>query len=147
MQADLVKLGIKHEKAGPPCPKYAEECAKAETIPNLTIFLFPFVYPSSDSFMCYPDNVGGIYSAQWYKDEELGRLIDKARETLDFDARLKIYREQQEKIASEALALYAYEIPALLTSQDYPIGPGETFPVVGPTVNMYNWRIDLTKKQ
>ena len=149
LQADLAKLGIKLEIAGPPWPQYSEECAKAETTPNLTIFLFPIVYPSPDSFMYfmyYPDNVGGIYSAHWYKSDKFGRLIDRARETLDFDERLKIYKELQEMIASEALALFAYEIPAQFTSQDYLIGPKESFPIVGPTVNMYNWRIDLTKK-
>jgi peptide/nickel transport system substrate-binding protein len=149
LQADLAKLGIELEIAGPPWPQYSEECAKAETTPNLTIFLFPIVYPSPDSFMYfmyYPDNVGGIYSAHWYKSDKFGRLIDKARETLDFDERLKIYKELQKMIASEALALFAYEIPAQFTSQDYLIGPKESFPIVGPTVNMYNWRIDLTKK-
>ncbi len=150
LQADLAKLGIKLEIAGPPWPQYSEECGKPETTPNLTIFLFPIVYPSPDSFMYfmyYPDNVGGIYSAHWFVDDEIGRLIDKTRKTLDFEARLKTYRELQEKIASEAIAFYAYEIPALFTSQDYLVGPKEIFPIVGPTVNMHNWRINLTKKR
>ncbi|MBA7670506.1 hypothetical protein ES703_78652 [subsurface metagenome] len=150
LQADLAKLGVKLEIAGPPWPQYSEECAKAETTPNLTIFMFPIVYPSADSFMYfmyYPDNVGGIYSAHWYKDEEIGRMIDKARNTLDPDARLKIYRELQEKIASQALAFYAYEIPMLFSSQDYLIGPEEIFPIVGPTCNMHNWRINLLQKK
>ena len=150
LQADLAKLGIELEIAGPPWPQYSEECAKPETTPNLTIFLFPLVYPSPDSFMFFmyhPDNIGGIYSAHWYESAEFGRLIDKARETLNSETRLGIYKQLQEKIASEALALYAYEIPAQFTSQDYLIGPKEIFPIVGPTVNMYNWRIDLTKKR
>jgi peptide/nickel transport system substrate-binding protein len=149
LQADLDKLGIQLEIAGPPWPQYSEECTKPETTPNLTIFLFPMVYPSPDSFMFFmyhPSNVGGIYSAHWYENTEFGRLIDKARDTLDFNKRTEIYKQLQEKIASEALALYAYEIPAQFTSQDYLIGPKEIFPIVGPTVNMYNWRIDLTKK-
>lgn len=150
LQADLAELGIKLEISAPPWPQYSEECAKPQTTPNLTIFLFPLVYPSPDSFMYfmyYPSNIGGIYSAHWYKDEELGKLIDKARETLDSKKRIEIYRELQEKIASKALALYPYEIPALFTSQIYLVGPKESFPTVGPTVNMYNWRIDLTQKQ
>jgi peptide/nickel transport system substrate-binding protein len=149
LQADLAKLGIDLEIAGPPWPQYSEECARPDTTANLTIFLFPSVYPSADSFMYFmydPDNIGGIYSAHWYKDEEFGRLIDKARDTLDFDARVEIYKELQRMIADKALALYAYEIPMLFTSQDYLIGPKEVFPIVGPSASMYNWRIDLTKK-
>ncbi|MBN2324765.1 MAG: ABC transporter substrate-binding protein [Spirochaetes bacterium] len=150
LQADLAKLGISLEIAGPPWPQYSEECAKPNTTPNLTIFLFPLVYPSPDSFMFFmyhPDNIGGIYSAHWHVNNEFGSLIDKARETLENEKRLEIYKQLQEKIASQALALYAYEIPAQFTSQEYLIGPKEVFPIVGPTVNMYNWRIDLTKKK
>lgn len=150
LQADLAKLGIKLEIAGPPWPQYSAECAAPDTTPNLTIFLFPIVYPSPDSFMRYmyhPDNVGGIYAAHWYADEEIGELIDQSRRTLDFEARLDIYRLLQEKIASHALAFYPYEIPMLFTSQDYLIGPKEKFPIVGPTANMHNWRINLTMKE
>ncbi|UCB46045.1 MAG: ABC transporter substrate-binding protein [Spirochaetota bacterium] len=149
LQADLAKLGIELEIAGPPWPQYSEECAKPETTPNLTMFMFPIVYPSPDSFMNFmyhPSNIGGIYSAHWYVNREYGMLIDKARETLDSDDRLGIYEQLQEKIASDALALYPYEIPMLFTTQDYMIGPKEVFPIVGPTESMYNWRIDLTKK-
>jgi peptide/nickel transport system substrate-binding protein len=149
LQADLAKLGIKMEIAGPPWPQYSAECGAPDTTPNMTIFIFPVVYPSPDSFLFYmyhPDNIGGIYSAHWYKDAEIGALIDKARNTLDFDARTAIYVQLQQKISSLALALYPYEIPAQFTSQLYMIGPKEKFPIVGPTVNMHNWRIDLTKK-
>jgi peptide/nickel transport system substrate-binding protein len=149
LQADLAQLGINMEIAGPPWPQYSAECGAADTTPNMTIFIFPAVYPSPDSFLFYmyhPDNIGGIYSAHWYKDAEIGALIDKTRNTLDFDARTAIYRQLQQKLSSLALALYPYEIPAQYTGQDYIIGPKEKFPMVGPTENMSNWRIDLTKK-
>lgn len=150
LQADLAKLGVKVEIAGPPWPQYEAECGAPETTPNMTIFMFPSAYPSPDFFMFYmyyPDNIRGIYSAHWYVDEKIGHLIDQSRRTLDFQARLEIYRKLQEKLASQALALYPYEIPSLFTSQDYLIGPKETFPMVGPTVNMHNWRINLAMKQ
>ena len=150
LQADLAKLGIKLEIAGPPWPQYAAECAAPETTPNLTIFLFPATYPSPDFYLYYmyhPDNVGGIYAAHWYADKEIGQVIDQSRSTVDFEARIDLYRLLQEKIASQALAFYAYEIPMLFSSQDYLIGPKETFPTVGPTVNMHNWRINLVLKQ
>jgi len=150
LQADLAKLGIKMEIAGPPWPQYSAECAAPETTPNLTIFLFPATYPSPDFYLHYmyhPDNVGGIYAAHWYADKETGRLIDQSRITIDLEERLKIYRQLQERIADQALAFYAYEIPMLFTSQDYLIGPKEVFPTVGPTANMHNWRINLALKE
>lgn len=150
LQADLSKLGVKVEIVGPTWSQYEAECATPETTPNLTIFMFPLNYPSADSFlyyMYYPDNVGGIYGAHWDKDEELGKLIDQSRATVDSEKRVELYKQIQEKIASQALAFYPYQIPALFTSQDYLIGPKEKFPVVGPTVNMSNWRINLTQKK
>ena len=149
LQADLSKLGVNVEIVGPTWPQYAAECATPETTPNLTIFMFPLNYISADSFIYYmyhPNNVGGIYAAHWYEDEKLGQLIDQSRETLDFEKRPEMYRQIQEKIASQVLAFYPYEIPALFTTQDYLIGPKETFSVVGPTINMHNWRINLTQK-
>lgn len=150
LQADLSKLGINVEIVGPPWAQYEAECATAETTPNLTIFRFPLNYVSADSFihfMYHPDNVGGIYAAHWYEDEELGNLINQTREELDFEKRIEIYQEIQEKIASQTLAFYPYEVPALLTSQDYLIGPKETYPVVGPALNMHNWRINLATEK
>lgn len=146
LQADLSELGINVEIVGPPWAQYEAECGNPETTPNLTIFRFPLNYISADSFiqfMYHPDNVGGIYAAHWYKDEELGNLINETRETIDFNKRNELYKQIQDKIAEQALAFYPYEIPALFTSQNYLIGPKETFPVVGPTINMHNWRINL----
>jgi len=146
LQADLSKLGISVEIVGPPWSQYEAECGSAETTPNLTIFRFPLNYISADSFvhfMYHPDNIGGIYAAHWYKDEEIGNLINQTRETLDFKERNELYQQIQEKIAAQALSFYPYEIPALFTSQNNLIGPKETFPIVGPTINMHNWRVNL----
>lgn len=149
LQSDLAKIGVKVEIVGVPWSKYSEECATPETTPNITMFNFTCCYPSTDFFlyyMYYPDIVGGIYSAHWDKDEEIGQLIDQSRVTLDSEKRVEIYQQIQRKIASKALAFYPYEIPTLFTSQAYLIGPKETFPMVGPNICMHNWRINLTLK-
>lgn len=150
LQADLSKLGIKVEIVGPTWSQYEAECATPQTTPNLTIFMFPLNYPSPDSFlyfMYHPDHVGGIYGAHWNKDAELGKLIDQSRETVDPKKVLVLYKQIQERIASQALAVYPYQIPGLWTSQDYLIGPKEKFTVVGPEINMSNWRINLVQKK
>jgi len=150
LQADMAKLGVKVEVAGPARTQFVDECSSPETTPNLSIQIFPLNYPTPDAFLYYmyhPDLVGGIYASHWYADEEIGRIIDQSRQTLDFEERTEMYRQLQEKISSLALALYPYEAYSLFTSQDYLIGPKEKFPVVGPTVNMHNWRINLEMKQ
>lgn len=150
LQADMAKLGVKVEATGPPWPQFAAECDTPETSANLSLFKFPAAYPSPDFslfYMYHPDNVGGIYATHWFANEEIGRLIDQARSTADYEARLAVYRELQEVIGSHALALYAHEIPMHFSAQDYLIGPRETFTMVGPNANMYNWRINLKLKE
>jgi peptide/nickel transport system substrate-binding protein len=150
LQADLAQLGIKVEVTGPPWPQYSASTYDPATTPNLTIFLFAPQYPTPDFYMYYmyhPDVVGGIFAAHWYADEEIGRLIDQSRATLDFEERVEIYRQLQEKIAALALAFYPYEKPTPFASQDYLIGPKETYEMVGPNINMHNWRINLKLKE
>ncbi|MFQ5795179.1 MAG: ABC transporter substrate-binding protein [Candidatus Bipolaricaulia bacterium] len=150
LQADLAQLGVEVEIVNLPWPQYSAESTAPETTPNMSIFLFPIVYPSPDSFMFFmfhPDNVGGIYASHWFADQGIGQLIDRARATLDSDDRIGIYQELQRKIADQAVALYAYEIPTQFTVQDYLVGPEKPFPIVGPTIDMHNWRIDTTRRR
>lgn len=151
LQADLAKIGVNVELIGIPWAQFAEKVAAPETTPHLMLNNFPLTYPSVDSvfyYMYHPNNVGGIYASHWCEDEEIGQLIDQSREEiLDPEKRLELIRRIQEKIASLALAFYPFEMPAAFTSQDYLIGPKEIFLMTGPTVNMHNWRINLTQKQ
>lgn len=149
LQADLAQFGIGVEIRNVPWPQYSASTTDPSTTPNLTIFLFPLTYPSPDfyfSTMYHPRNVGGIFAAHWYADEEVGLLTDLARETVGENERLTIYQLLQQQIASLALAFYPYERPTQFVKQDYLVGPREVFPIPGPTVNMHNWRIDLNRK-
>ena len=150
LQADMAKIGVTVEIAAPPWPQFAAECDAQETSANLNLFKFPSAYPSPDFTLYYqyhPDNVGGIYATHWYTDEKLGQLIDEARATLDFNERVEIYSELQEIIGDLALSLLPYEIRMVFTAQDYLVGPRETYTMVGPTINMHNFRINLKLKE
>lgn len=148
-QADMAQLGVDVEIVNLPWPQYSGETVHPETTPNMTIFLFPVVYPTPDSFfsfMFHPDNVGGVYASHWFADQGIGAMIDQARMTLDFNDRLGIYQDLQRTIADNALALYAYEIPTQFTIQDHMVGPEKPYPMPGPTLDLANWRIDTLKR-
>ena len=150
LQAEMAKIGVTVEINDPPWPQYAAECDAPDTSGNLVLMKFPSAYPSPDFTLFaqyHPDNVGGIYATHWYQDEEVGRLIDKARSTIDFDERIEIYKEIQEIIGELALSLLPYEMQMAFTAQDYLIGPRETYTMVGPTINMHNFRINLKLKE
>lgn len=152
LQADMAKLGVKVEVAGPPWPQFSAECASAETTPNMTIFLFaPQAYPTHDYYlfsMFAKKGLGWIFEAHWYFDDpQIETLLNATRAEADPAKRLALYTQLQPLIAAHALAFYPYLKPTLFAHQAYIAGPKETIAFVGPSENMYNWRINLKLKE
>ena len=152
LQADMAKLGVNVEVAGPPWGTYAASCSTAESTPNMTIFLFaPQAAPTHDYYtysMFSPDGLGWIFAAHWYfEDEQIIQLLDATRAEADPVARLALYEQVQPLIADHALAFYPYQKPTLFAHQAYIVGPSESIAQVGPTENMHKWRINLTLKE
>lgn len=152
LQADMAKLGVNVEVAGPPWGTYAASCSTAESTPNMTIFLFaPQAAPTHDYYtygMFSPGGLGWIFAAHWYfEDEQIIQLLDATRAEADPVARLAIYEQLQPLIADHALAFYPYQKPTLFAHQVYIVGPSESIAQVGPSENMHKWRINLTLKE
>lgn len=152
LQADMAKLGVKVEVAGPPWPQYSASCSSAETTPNMTIFLFaPQSFPTHDYYfysMFSERGLGWIFSAHWYfEDLTIARLLDETRAEPDPLKRLEIYKQLQPLIAAHTLAFYPYQKPTLFAHQAYIVGPKVSIAFVGPSENMHNWRINLKLKQ
>lgn len=152
LQADMARLGVTVEVAGPPWPEYSAECSAPETTPNMTIFLFaPQAAPTHDYYtysMFAPRGLGWIFEAHWYfEDKQIIQLLDTTRAEADPVARLALYEQLQPLIADHALAFYPYQKPTLFAHQAYIVGPSETIVFVGPSENMHKWRINLTLKE
>ncbi|MFC2077800.1 ABC transporter substrate-binding protein [Candidatus Bipolaricaulota bacterium] len=152
LQADMAKLGVNVEVAGPPWGTYAASCSTAESTPNMTIFLFaPQAAPTHDYYtfsMFAPGGLGWIFEAHWYfEDQQIVDLLDATRAEADPVARLAIYEQLQPLIADHALAFYPYQKPTLFAHQAYIVGPSESIAQVGPSENMHKWRINLALKE
>lgn len=152
LQADMAKLGVQVEVAGPPWPQYSASCSAPETTPNLTVFLFaPQAFPPHDYYfysMFSEHGLGWIFSAHWYfEDLTIARMLDETRAEPDPARRMEIYRKLQPLIAAHSLAFYPYQKPTLFAHQAYIVGPRESIAFVGPSENMHNWRINLKLKQ
>jgi len=150
LQANLAEIGIKAEISPLPWTKLAADVANAELAPHGSIFMFPPVYPSADFFLHYmyhPQLTGGVYAGHWLADEQLGALIDQSRVASDYEEMIRLYEQIQERVVSLVLAIYAVEAPQPHPIQDYLIGPREIYPMVGPNIDMHNYRIDMQRKQ
>ena len=152
LQADMAKLGVTVEVAGPPWAQFSAECSAPETTPNMTIFLFaPQAAPAEDYYtysMFHPNGLGWIFEAHWYfEDSQIINMLDSTRAESNTYARMLTYELLQPLIAEHALAFYPYQKPTLFAHQAYIVGPKETIVFVGPSENMYMWRINLTLKE
>lgn len=149
LQANLAEIGIKLNVNMVPWSRMAESVAKPDSTANLSVFMFNANYPDLDhnfNFFYNPANTGGVYAAHWMKNEEFGQLLDEARSKLDENERIAVYQKLEEKIMDQALAIYAVETPAVHAIQEYIAGPQETYPTIGPEMNLRNYRINLTEK-
>ncbi len=152
LQADMAALGVNVEVAGPPWPEYSAECSSPESTPNMTIFLFaPQSSPTHDYYfysMFHPDGFGWIFEAHWFfEDQDIVDLLDATRAEPDGAKRIALYEQLQPLISDHALAFYPYQKPTLFAHQAYIVGPKESISMVGPTENMYLWRINLALKE
>jgi len=152
LQADMAKLGVTVEVAGPPWAQFSAECSAPETTPNMTIFLFaPQAAPAQDYYtysMFHPNGLGWIFEAHWFfEDPQIINMLDSTRAESNTYARMLTYELLQPLIAEHALAFYPYQKPTLFAHQAYIVGPKETIVFVGPSENMYMWRINLTLKE
>ena len=152
LQADMAKLGVKVEVAGPQWPQFSAECSTPEATPNMTIFLFaPQAFPTHDYYlysMFAKNGLGWIFEAHWFfEDPQIQTLLDATRAEPDAVKRLAIYEQLQPLIAAHALAFYPYQKPTLFVHQAYIAGPKVKIAFVGPSENMYNWRINMKLKE
>ncbi len=151
LQADMAKLGVKVEVAGPPWPQFSAECASAETTPNMTIFLFaPQAFPTYDYYLTPCSRRRAWAGSSRRTGTSMTRkswpCLDQTRAEPNPTKRLAIYTQLQPLIAAHALAFYPYQKPTLFAHQSYIAGPKESIAFVGPSENMHNWRINLTLK-
>jgi peptide/nickel transport system substrate-binding protein len=149
LQQNLEPLGIDVKVKAVQWPQFAEAVTKPETTPHVSCFWFTSSYPSADfflSFMYHPSVTGGVYAGHWYSDEELGKMIDESRATLEKTARLDLYKKIQTRIMEDSLAFYTVEVPAIHAKSTYIVGPKESYVGIGPEINLRNFQIDLEEK-
>ena len=149
MQANLAEIGITAEVSPVPWMALSSESGNPETTPTGAIQMVTPTYPSADTYLYYmyhPDVLGGVFAGHWLLDEEIGRLLDESRLTVDQETRMGLYEEIQERIVSLVPIIYPVNAKQPHPIQDYLIGPSETFEMVGPNVSMWYYRIDLDRK-
>lgn len=122
LQASMAALGVKIEVHPEIGARFSEFSATIESSPQIVIISVGAVRPTSASWLTdmYSSKMKGTWcSTAWFHPSELDRLLDKAKETLDDEARYAIYHKIQELVVSACPTIFAYVKPLNIVMADY----------------------------
>ncbi|MGJ8529049.1 ABC transporter substrate-binding protein [Maritalea sp.] len=92
-----------------PWNRMTELAANVDTTPAMTQVFYGATYPSPDSYFFgqYHSRAAGTWqSMEWVMNDEIDKMIDTARGTVDVDAQNAIYADLQRKLVDEQVAVF-----------------------------------------
>lgn len=108
LQANLAEIGIRVNLKSEQWPTLTRAASAAATSPHIFPIYNTANYPSPDAYIYrhfHPGNAGGWQAASWYANREVHAMIDRARETIDTEARNRLYAAAGKVIVDDAAAL------------------------------------------
>lgn len=114
LQSALNDLGIETEITQTPWADYSSLFSSPETAPQIGLHNMAIKNLSPQShceLMHHPDAMGNYQSGAWYMDDELTTLLNDARETVDREQRVELYKEAQQIIYDAHSSIYISNPP------------------------------------
>jgi len=108
-QANLSVIGIKVSLRETPWPQIVQASASAETNPEVASIFDTLKYPHPDSHtygMYHPSAWGSFRTISRYKNDEVTKLLEQARATVERDQQLALYMRAQELIVKDYPSLF-----------------------------------------
>jgi len=121
MQQNLGELGIKVNITKVPWATLTERFAKSETTPNTYPLYTGLSYPDPDGllYVMYSSKAAGTFwSSSWVKDDQVDKLLDEARTTLDANKRMELYKQVQKRLVDLQTDIFAYDNLAVFAKRD-----------------------------
>ena len=122
------KIGIEIELHALPWMRIVEEVAKPETTKHMYMIWGSCDYPEALSYLTsryHSKNSGAPNSSEWLLSDEIDAMLDEAARTIDFEERLKIEKEIQEKIVEMTPTVWLFDFVHLHAYQSgYAAGYG-----------------------
>lgn len=121
-QANLAAIGIKINLKETPWAQMVQASANAETNPDIASIFDTIKYPHPDSHtygMYHPSAWGSFRTISRYKNDEVTRLLEQARATVERDPQLAIYRRVQELIVKDYPSLFVGNPVHRIAFRDY----------------------------
>jgi len=120
-QQNMADLGIKVNITKVPWATLTQRFSKADTTPNIYPLFTGLSYPDPDGllYVMYSSKAAGTFwSSSWLKDDQVDKLLDEARTTLDSSKRVELYRQVQKRIVDLQTDIFGYDNLAVFAKRD-----------------------------
>jgi peptide/nickel transport system substrate-binding protein len=108
-QANLAQIGVKLALKETPWAQMVQASSQAETNPDVASIFDTLKYPHPDSHtygMYHPSAWGSFRTISRYKNDEVTRILEEARATVEREPQLALYRKSQELIAADYPSIF-----------------------------------------
>jgi peptide/nickel transport system substrate-binding protein len=108
-QSNLAAVGIKLNLKETPWPQIVQAAASPETNPDVVSIFDTLKYPHPDSHtygMYHPSAWGSFRTISRYKNDEVTRLLEQARATVERDAQLALYKRAQDLVVRDYPSIF-----------------------------------------
>jgi peptide/nickel transport system substrate-binding protein len=148
-QQNLAELGIKATIKNIPWPLLTEQVSKSETTPHIAQVFKNIAYPDPDSFLWgFHSSVRGTYESMWWlEDEELDKLLEAGRKTINESERAEIYYKVQSRINKLRPVIPAFEMQNIRCTRMNVYAPSleekdKTIGLMGGNFRFFEWSVD-----
>ena len=147
LQDCLAKLGIQVKMVPMVWPQMVQLASKAETSPDMmAVFTTPIMSdPDAIAIQYHPMSAGSYYYSHWYENPRVTYLVEKARTTVDWEARAKMYDEIQRIVLYDAPEIFGMLYNRRWALRDYVQGFRYCPLRMTSEIDMYYLYIDKAK--
>ncbi|HEV8310362.1 MAG TPA: ABC transporter substrate-binding protein [Methylomirabilota bacterium] len=109
-QSNLAAIGIKLNLKETPWAQIVQASASAETNPDVASIFDTLKYPHPDSHtygMYHPSAWGSFRTISRYKNDEVTRILEQARATVEREPQLALYKRAQDLVVKDYPSIFA----------------------------------------
>jgi peptide/nickel transport system substrate-binding protein len=143
-QSNLAAIGVKLNLKETPWAQMVQASASAETNPDVASIFDTLKYPHPDSHtygMYHPSAWGSYRTISRYKNDEVTRVLEQARATIEREAQLGLYKRSQELVVQDYPSIYVANPLHRIAFRDYVKGY-RYVGLLGYDVAFYDFTID-----
>jgi peptide/nickel transport system substrate-binding protein len=108
-QSNLAAIGVTLNMKETPWPQVVQASANAETNPDVASIFDTLKYPHPDSHtygLYHPSAWGSFRTISRYKNDEVTKVLEQARATVDREPQLVLYKKSQDLVVADYPAIF-----------------------------------------